>query len=504
MAYRDTIYEKGEELLNALGSFWYNIFQDADKLSSMYKGTAIEAGQAYQTYLESVAAISRFEIPVFHKEHWYFLTISENDLNTKALRYGDGALYGQSYQYGVRSANTKYSIDLTNNLKKAPVMFNRIINPSLTWLYGLDYIFEDDTLVFFNNPFDNDLIPRRDIIGSDGAVSDREIGLWLYMAEFDLDYVYKHFGYVLGIQMPSSEVYKTFINALWDSYTDGPTLRAMQNALSAMSGAPSVIEPVETVEVILELEDKLQIITDKHVYDFSPNANPLVSVGDLVYGGDPLTDVVQIVELNSTPDITTLPALALTKDYLSGGYRGDLVFENKNVTVDYGGIDDNNKAVISFEISGFDDDISKFWDSVHSAGVAAGKTLAECLDIRDDPVGPPLPTHLPDMVNPLEFLLNNLLGNNMYMIKLRPEAYANETVGKEFFNYMRNIVPPHTSFVVYVEDIPDILEYSFSVNGNETMVNFDGDIIEDEYDLGDLNLMREVLFTRAIEGCSND
>jgi len=56
------------------------------------------------------------------------------------------------------------------------------------------------------------------------------------LREFDLDHVYTHFGYALGVKLASSQGYKDLLNAFWDMHVLGPSRKDLQIFLAAMSG----------------------------------------------------------------------------------------------------------------------------------------------------------------------------------------------------------------------------------------------------------------------------
>ena len=194
LRYRDSIYDRGDFMLGRLGTFWYSIFRDQDLLKQLYRGTFLDAGQTYLNYLESIATISRSECPVFHREDWFSFTFRESQLDSAIIRYGGGARYGEDFLYDIRAERQSFSVPLTDNLTGAQFMFNRIIQPTLTYTSGVDFEINTDTqlLTFTEDPFENPLIPVRNIMGAGGEIVDREAALWLYNGTFDLKYLWYH------------------------------------------------------------------------------------------------------------------------------------------------------------------------------------------------------------------------------------------------------------------------------------------------------------------------
>ena len=480
--YPSLIYDRGEELLRALGTFWSEIFDDSEKLKEMYRGYMIEAGQTGQYYYEAKQAVSRFTIPLYHTENWYFLTFKSSEVSVATLKYGDGGAYGPQptnllaavntvFRYGISYRGSRDFVDGPDTLRRSRQMFNRITDPSLTYIEGMDYQIDNTAgMVYFReNPLSTGLLPTRDIIDPDtGEVSDVEVGIWLYRADFDLEYIWTQFGYVIGAQLPTSQYYKDFVNARWDTTVAAPALKSLEETMGAITGVPFA-KVEETVEVIIETADKKQVVTDKNVYTFPSTAEIVVSVGDELIPGQTMSDVFSIIELGSgIPSAEILPSVALGTSFLKGGYTSELVFENKSVTIDYLGIDEDNKAIITFEVSGLEDDVELFWATVYEEGREAGKALSEWFDTRTDPVGPPLPNDLPKTINPMEFVLDQIMGNNIFIIKLRPDKFAEGAIGLGYMERLRHILPPQTTYIVYIEITADSEYIEPTSPGTET------------------------------------
>jgi hypothetical protein len=92
---------------------------------------------------------------------------------------------------------------------------------------------------------------------------------------------------------------------------------------------------------------------------------------------------------------------------------------------------------------------------IHGMIPMAGQTLAELLDIRTNPTGEPTADNLPATINPLEFLLSNLMRNNLFVIRVRPDSFAANAPGLQMFSLLRNIMPPHVSYVALIDLAPD-------------------------------------------------
>ncbi len=473
----DTI-KQGDRLLQNLGSFWSNIFAGSGKLQAYTGGLAQSQAQNYLNYLEAVATLSRFTVPVFHKENWFLLSITESSVAGVASIYqpndlvygpqtGDvaGRPAGFVQTYGGQDKPGIVEVQLPTTLANIPFnLQNYVLHPTKTWMNGIDYYIDRDRnlLVFRDNPFLDPRVPQRQVFNSAGVQIDTEIAIWIYSGDFDLDYLYTYLGYALGVQLPSSEFAKAVLNAFWDMHLLGPSMEQFTVMLAALAGDPLVINPREEVIAIWVDTDNKLVITDLEVYQLPTTATTAVTVGETVFAGQSLSDAVTVTEMSGAmPQQSILPVLSLSNDFLSGNFISSLTFPNKTVALEYVGVNANGKAVVRFEVSGFPGDQDAFWGQVQTNGELPGnKTLAELLDTRTVKTGQPGPTNLPATINPLKFLLDNLMGNNLFVVRINLASFDPTAPGVTVMGLLREVMPPHINYVVYVQLEPqaDILD----------------------------------------------
>lgn len=501
--YPQNDFDNPEQLLHLLGSFWATTYQGNALLEDLTRTTGQMAQQTYLQLMELVNSISRFDVPIYHQDNWYALTVRESELNTSAALLARhttpsanqfNANSALNYNSQVQAAVTdsfgnldQFAVVKPDGLAQVKAIFNRLTAPTVELLHDIDYQLTEALLIFRENPFTNPRIAKRDILSATGAVIDRELVLWLYRGQWDWATIYEQFGYALRLQLKSSAGYKQFVNAILDAFVAGTSVRTQQLALAAAFGVPLVQEAQETVETVQQDANWLQIITDQHVYQFPKTASPLVAPGDRVRAGDPLTDLFEIFELNRGVPLDPAKVTALTAGpgVLAWGYWGDLTFENQEtpliVEPDVAGF-----TKVSWALGGFPYDVEKFWDDVHTAGVAAGRTLAMALDQREAPTGQPTAEWLPATINPLQFLVDNLLRHHAYIVKVRPGSTLPDPLEFVPAEQLRKIQPPHTLMLLIVElvgaDAPVIMEnsgtatapgYEESLSGFPCMVNAD-------------------------------
>jgi hypothetical protein len=470
---------RGEKLLNMLGNFWSNLYGGWNQLASVIHAKNQVELQAYQDLLEAIQCLSRIEIPLYHKKYWSLLTIKQSEQQPgKLLKYGDDAQFGNNqnnngviYKFGVSPYRT-YDWLIDSRLAKCFTITDQITKPNVIFTYNNDYILEDGTIRFRDNPFSNNSISKKPIFDETGSVVDYEIHLWLFMAEYDLEYLYEQFGYALDVYLSSSENYKKILNSIWDSVIVGESLENLEVFLSALTDTPLIISNTETVTDIYATSVDRLIVTDKSLYRVPLDATLIVSVGDILKKGNRITDAFTIHRpygINITE--SDIQAVSVGKGLLIGNFTSDLSFLNKTVDLDVT-IDSNDRTRVEFEIGGLYSDIKLFWDTVHSNGTAEDAiSLAQLLDSRYPPAQSPDPTavNLPLTINPLEFLVKNVLRNNALIVQFNVGSFGPDSIGTTNPALFRRIVPPQATIIIINQlQFEDIVTMSGIGNSSTT------------------------------------
>lgn len=463
----ETIYDQAQSLLATLGSWWADDYAGRDQVLALVQGKAQVESQTMLDLMELIASLSRFTVPIYHTDNWYPLYLRASQRNSADVMitlYDEGRIYDDGVLYDVPKTAAHHAFPKPADLVEAPLILNRFTDPTLSQTENVDYVLTEKTITFLKNPFDDPRIAKRAIY-QDGAHVDTEAILWVFRGKFDWDTVYKQFAYVVGMRLKSSEGYRNLTNAVYDAMVGGTTKTAILQAFSSITGVPVVREARETVVDIVESADNLLIITDIHVYKFHPSAVPVVAIGQQLSRGQALTDAVRVYELNTGHTPEDLHALALGRGFLATCYYADLVFENKDVSLVVDTADPSGYTKVSWELGGFPLDVQQFFDDMHARGVAEadrptepcaaapGKrrgTLAHLLDSRDVRVGEPTATNLPKTINPLRFLISNVLRNNACIIRIKAVAIGSGT-GWQSMRLLQKIVPPHTAMIVTVD-----------------------------------------------------
>jgi len=443
----------GKMMLHMLGTWWRRWFGDAAQLSALYDGTGLAEYETYLTFLDAIACLSRFDVPIFHTRNWGYLTLLESEMQTTSqILYGtEGLVYTNRDvpSYGFSGTIDGYKFTAPDDLAAIPSMMNRIIDPSLVLLNERDYTLTNGSITFNDNPFENTLIPKREILDAAGEVVDHQIAMWMHLSEWDLEYVYRHFGYVLNIWMESSEYYKGFINALWDNMVLGSSRKAFECAWEAMTGVRFAVGN-EVVTFIETFSDRKHVITDKDIYTYSVNSEVLVQEGDELYPGQSIVDTVQIAEPSHLTDWNVVVGVSLGADFLNGSNRSPIVFQNRDVPLEYLGVYPDGKVRLEFSVSGDPRDVTDFWHNVHINENVSGTSLAEMLDTRGNKTEIVPEWALAQTINPFQFAMDNILENNIYAVLVKQDGFINGSIGVSATAHLQRHLPPQTTFMVFI------------------------------------------------------
>jgi hypothetical protein len=405
-----------------------------------------------------------------------------------------------------------YTFPLPAKMVDVVQLFNRITFPTAALSKNIDYTLDLDrgTIVFAANPFDNHAFLRRPV---DGAPGDEEITLWAFCGKFDYELVFNQFAYAVGLKLQTSQGYKDLTNAVITALVEGGlTAEALDAAIAAICGIPVSVEPRETVELVDHDATHLLIVTDKTVYKFSPTAVPRVEPDQVIRAGTQLVQGVDVYEFfvgntytragedqqliccpppntllatNTWEGITTegaedilldpnneqcqttrrnLLALALDSGFLSACFYGDLVFENKTVPLEIDTAHPSGYTYIRFSVGGYPADVERFFDEVHYRGILAAQaaadpclpkkrrgTLAQLLDRRVNASTQPTAAHLPKTINPLKFLVENALRNNVFVVRIVVSALGANPAGLYNIRQLYRLLPPQTAMIVVFE-----------------------------------------------------
>lgn len=480
--YPNTIYDVPRNLLALLGSWWAEEYAGKDQTLGVVQGKSQIENQSALDMLNMIAAISRFTVPIYHTDNWYPYYVRQsqrNDARTSLLKYDGTTNYDEGNFYDVPSSRPFSAFPKPEDLVTANLIVNRFTDPTLMLNRGVDWTMDDSAIIFNINPFEDARVSKRPVY-EDGTIVDYEALLWIFKGDFDFETIYQQFGYVIGMRMQSSKGYRELMNAIWDGMIGGSRRKDILRAFSAMTGVPLVRDEQETVKVITTDNTSRMVITDTNVYKFDLNATPTVEVGDVVYRYQTLTDTLQVSQFNRGQTPSDLQALAIGEGFLSTCFYADLVFENKEVPLTVIEDDPTGFTRVEWPLGGFPLDVQQFFDELHQRGVdealrpiddcedppkisypandcdevdqfARKATMAHYLDRRAEQIGEPKAAHLPKTINPLQFLVKNILRNNAYLVRVKVSTTGINGVGLYHTRLLQQVVPPHTAMFLLME-----------------------------------------------------
>ena len=443
-------------LFSWLGSFWNEVYEDAEFVKYVQGGRAIRLAQLYLDLLENLKLRDRSNAPVFHRERWHPVVLrykrdwNKGEAGMLKLGAGNEAVLGAQPAESPSGEPSIYPEGTMFTVGGVDSKFSGIV------IFPLDRI-SDVTTCIVDNIADPKTVLHRgvDFIVKDGSVDDEadvEVVLWCCDALFDRNFLYDHLGYAMRLPTGSTEVMKRVVNSVWNMVADGCTPRLLRSAICAMCGSPTIKDESETVEAIYpagtSLEDRMQIVTDKNVYDLLPGATLRkgVKIGATMKRFEPFDLCVRIypyvVSPESVPGRTDgeftaddfkrdiqsidLPP-ALFADELESGFS---VSWDK-VPVKSFGTDKNGNPKLCFDLEGSDSDFAVFWPEVAYRFEQAGRSMREILP--------------DDEVSPLEFFLKNFVGPNTVFIVLDSDAIPADSPIRDpkFFDAIRRQIPSY-------------------------------------------------------------
>jgi hypothetical protein len=494
-------------LLQSLGSFWTQMFQDGPFLRGYTIAQAEELIQHYTNLLEVINSYSVDSVPVFHTERWLPIVIKKSEFATNPLLFQpDDAVFGSQpaddpYYAGVifkfgfaKTANSRvYSFQAPAELKDFSVISNRVFDPSRIFVRQVDVSFEKGVLYFNKDIFAIDDIPKANLIGEDGVPlrfkdvngnehDDQVLVLWVYHAKTDQDLLYKNYGYLFDLRLTNDEAYKDILQSILKLFTGGPTVRAIKALSAAFIGVKPVVNTEETITEVFTTATERHVITDKQSYSFDIyyQLAPGLAVGSKVFAGDVLVDAVEyfdniqsrrwwenrVIPKISYQDLETTvktPQMSFPPQMFLGNYKHAFTFKNgiELVTADATGN-------ITFPIEGDPDEVELFHQHLN----LSKETIKSKLGLANGSAV---------VINPLDFIFDNFLKYNTALIKFNFKEINQAGTFMSFFKVIKTCLPKHVYFIFYFDFSIDSDEYDLlndgtmiELNGVPTFTNSDG------------------------------
>jgi hypothetical protein len=460
----------GDLLLKWMGSLWSAFSEDPEFARQYQRAKSLITAQFSVWYQETVALSDRTAIPVYHRERWWPLTLIEPVRNT-----GKGAAVQLGGQYRPRigqqldspfvlgstlQVGAYYPLQGVTTYPLPPTMadvltviVDNLANPKTILVRGIDFYVENETLFFLHDtdPLTSGKFPT--VTTKDG----KQALIWLCDAMLDRHYVQNFAGYVLGVMDLSSEFYKRYLNALWDIYNKGATFTEFSAGVAALLGEPSILNSTETVEHVLVTTERVQVVTDAHVYEVQTTAElrDTIVPGAVLRRGELLTktlkfygnlDPTRLTACSEYGDSirTDVPALLLPAPFFRAPLRYGLGMSWERVQVTSAGPDANGNQRLQFPLYGDPHDVQLFWEDFWAycerENVPPATYFGEPISLRPTGVFGYYGT-----IVPLEFFLANFLKANTLLVTVdtdRLSAQGRRAAGNLVL--LQDVLPKHT------------------------------------------------------------
>lgn len=491
----------GDRLFQDLGRLWTRIYEDPEYIRRIQHARALQGAQALLDVNELYAIADRREVPVYHRQRWYPVKLTAASRNTSgsAFKFGmqptpvfgeqiDPAFpAGSVFDFGrgiTFSESATYPIPGT--LVSATCITDNIAHPSAIYVRDRDFTIVSGCLVVksYADPFAD---------GSPFTVTgegdSREVTIWLCDASSNKDYVEDHIGYALGVATSSTPYAKAVVNAVWDTITSGATVSALQCALSTVFGAPVILAAAEVVERVVTSSGTVRVITDTNVYTLPAAAvvHDAVVEGAVLEKGAPLTTAVVVyppmLDPTSTgtshtyPDFRErMPAVTLGPGFFTDTLVYGVGLNWDSVPIVFNGNDANGNPRLWFPLQGTAEDVAEFWAGVWERCEAENVSLRACFTGLIDDIVVERTGEVWGYVQPLDFMLRNLIGSNMVLVSVdadQLDAEARKRVSPAFLELVRNTLP--TGVFLFMTErravVPDTYELT-TANVTETTVRY--------------------------------
>jgi hypothetical protein len=437
-----------ESLVAMLGGFWASEYAGAGSVVRLHTATCGASEQLVIDLARVIASLSRFTVPVWRRENWSVLELDPTQLTGVPQQFGEGPFTfdpNQSQFGALEGVSVRYP---ARGLCDAGAIVDRILSPRVVLTRGIDFTIDGEWIVFRENPYKDGRFST--VVSKDGQ---EHPVLWIWRGAYDYRDIATQFGYVIGLQLASSQGYRDLVNAIFDALVQGSSRASLEFLFSAATGA-RLAQSRTTVTDVARDRHGLLVITEDDVYRYGRGASPLVAAGDSVVPGQPLADTFSLHPLQPGAMPGDLQELTLGAGFFPPNLGiEELGFPNQVVPLSvrtYLG-----KTRLEFPLKGRPQDVSSFFDELHRRGIDQDLSLANLLDVRQQPLDEPSAASLPTTINPLQFLVRNQLRGHAILGRIQVGSFGPDSLGFGFLSQARRILPPRSALLL-VAQLPEL------------------------------------------------
>ena len=482
----------GYTLYGWLGTFWTQMCSDHELARAYSNGQGLLSLQMYIDFLETIGMLTYDKCPVFHRSRWMPLMVRKSERGTgKAVSFkvgmeppvyvgsqpeNSGYQYGAVYKvggYAQPRSFVSYPIHASVS-SVASCICDTIVNPSVILVNGKDFYVESDTLLIKGSSdiFDDPRFARRIVTNSDGT-TDEEIVLWAVDAMVDKDLLYTHFGYAVGVNLPSSEFYQKVLTSLWRLYVSGGPEAFLKACIASMVGIPAIVSDETVDEVITDfITNDMLVVTNKMTYRYP--AGSIMSLGVekgaiLTAGAIPVETIKVFSKLTSSyiggsrKDLEeSVPIVHIPPSMLSVKVKFGIGAVWTSSPVTFNGLDANGNPKLSMPLAGDPGDIELFWEAIFSTFEKKGERMADlvsgvgAIDWTAVALGQVIGFSSPAM-----FIVDNFIGPNSVFVVIDIDHVASREAFASL-SKIRNAIPIGTSIFMCMKSSvsPDLYDLS--------------------------------------------
>jgi hypothetical protein len=421
-----TLLDAGRALTQELGSFWTGVYNGAGLVYDLCCARQQAELQTTQLLEETSQCAGLATVPVLARQLWWPVTLLQSQqLPDTRLVYGTTDPLGPATTI---LNNRTYDYPVPATLQELPNLLSTPGLPQAFLTRGVEYILDRDrsAVRFFTDPFQDPRFQPDTVYDAAGQPADRQLVLLGFQAGLEKYYLSDHFATTAGVALPdSSAAARTAVGATWSGLLKGPSIQELTLALAGLCDAPICLQDGEIVQELVTEPGRLLVVTDRTVYTAVSGASVVIQVGQVLTYGAPLTDAFTLLELaRGTPAAIDLNALMVPPALLGVTVNGGLTFTNALTPLQVTSV--GGRTRVSWALGGDAGDQVAFWDRCHTLGTAVGaRSLAQLLDRRPQPqTTDPDANDLPSVINPLDFLVRNILRYGAVVVRYNPTSFG--------------------------------------------------------------------------------
>ena len=423
--YPNSWLDAPSKINSLVGDFWGDSYVQSQLLLDIANVQASWCKQNYVNMTEAAEVLGRIDIPIYHKENWYTFAFNQSAMTETGGKY------------------TLVPSNPDTSITKIAYLSDKILLPNVTYRQYVDYTIDaSGNLVFNLNPFEDDDITKTVIFDSN-SVSDNQIKLFAYHTTDDNEYPTTFWGYILGMNINTSENYKTLLNGIFDAITEGTSSFNLLSTVSGVYDIPITTDD-ETIIDIVAMENEVLVCGSNNTYSYQIEDTATFAVGDTVIKGTGLTDSLRMydVKQGQKPLVADITGITITKGILPPDYTGNITFPNANVATSVTLEGGYNR--LTFPLDGDAGMITKFWADVSAREDAEGVTLYSRVLQKYN--------NIPATVNPMNFLLDHFLHKNVIVISIDSDYIGDDELITEALSRIETIATKHlTVLLLYKE-----------------------------------------------------